>query len=132
MACHKAQKKISLYFRKLFHKICKIIIEIAVLGVRIHVLPEKRNVLIPALCKISHLGYDLVHFTAALTSADVWDYAVGAEIIAPVHNADPSAIVAGAVYTQSLRNAKFRFLRTVKTLTLCCLIVEQFWKTVKA
>jgi hypothetical protein len=91
---------------KSLEEICKIAIEIASSAVRIDVLTEESDILVALGDKTAHLGFYCIRMAASLASANVGNNAVGAEIIAAVHYADPRAVVALADYGNILDHGR--------------------------
>ena len=59
--------------------------------VRIDILAQQNNFLEAACAQVFQLGKDALRFARALAPTGIGDYAIGAEIVAPAHDADISA-----------------------------------------
>ena len=73
--------------------------------VGVYVLSEKRDVLIPGGDESFRLAHDVLTAARPLAPADVGDDAVGAEVVASVHNGEPRLHAAVALAGQTLGDA---------------------------
>ena len=81
---------------------------LVVFAVRVHILPEQRHLAIALRHGALHLRNDLLRRAAALTSAHIGDDAVGAVVVAAVHDRHPRGELAAARNGQILRNLAVR------------------------
>ena len=77
---------------------------VEVLAVAVDVLAEEGDVLIPGLDEAARLCHDVVKAPGALPAPDVGDDAVGAEVVAAVHDGEPGLDAALPVHGQALRD----------------------------
>ena len=101
---HEAYNKIAIDIIYIAQKRCKIHLALAVVSVGIDILPEQSYFFISALDKLARLADYNIAAAAALASADIGNYAVSAEIIAPVHYRQPRFEGAISVQRQILRD----------------------------
>ena len=97
MACHEADEKFA--GNVVYHadEVCKIDVRAEIFSVGVYVLAKERYVLAAALYKLPCLGDDILGPARALPSADIGHDAVGAEIIAAVHDRKPGLYAAVAL-----------------------------------
>ena len=89
MAGHEADEKISRNLGNGGQQVGKIHAAAQILAIGVDVLPKKGDFLRAALDQRPALGENVLRLTAALPPTDVGDDAVGAEIVAPVHDGHP-------------------------------------------
>ena len=104
MRGHEAYDEIAVDIIYLAQKRCKIHLALAVVSVGIDILPEQGYFFISALDKLARLADYNIAAAAALASADIGNYAVSAEIIAPVHYRQPRLEGAVSVQRQIFRD----------------------------
>ena len=75
-----------------------------VFAVAVDVLTQQRDVLVPGGDQLPRLGDHVVKAARALASAHIGHDAVGAEVVAAVHDAQPGLHVPGAAHGQTLRH----------------------------
>ena len=83
-----------------------VLVEVAAVGV--DVLPQERDVLIPRRDELARLTLDLVRMAGALAPAHIRHDAVGAEVVAPVHDRQPRLDAAVALLGDALGHAAVR------------------------
>ena len=86
---HEADQVVALDFVNGREQIGKVPIRVQVLAVGVHILAQQRDLLIPGLYQLPDLGENLLRLAAALTAADIGHDAVGAEVVAAVHDGYP-------------------------------------------
>ena len=101
---HEAYDEIAVDIIYLAQKRCKIHLALAVVSVGIDILPEQGYFIISAPDKLARLVDYNIAAAAALASADIGNYAVSAEIIAPVHYRQPRFKSAVSVQRQIFRD----------------------------
>ena len=101
---HEAYDEIAVDIIYLAQKRCKIHLALAVVSVGIDILPEQGYFFISAPDKLARLADYNIAAAAALASADIGNYAVSAEIIAPVHYRQPRFKSAVSVQRQIFRD----------------------------
>ena len=101
---HEAYDEIAVDIIYLAQKRCKIHLALAVVSVGIDILPEQGYFFISAPDKLARLADYNIAAAAAFASADIWNYAVSAEIIAPVHYRQPRFKSAVSVQRQIFRD----------------------------
>ena len=104
MGGHKPQGEFPLQLRDPAQQICKVDIHAQVLAVGVDVLPQDSDFLIARGDQLPALGQDVLRQTAPLPAPDVGDDAVGAEVVAAVHDGDPGLQIVGADHRQTLGN----------------------------
>ena len=129
VAGHKAQDKIALDLVKLGKQIGKIVV--LALGVGVDVLPKQRNILVALCHQLANLGNDLLLISAALSAAHIGHDAIGAEIVAAVHNGHPRAVVAASRDGHALGYDVLGLLRAENATGARDLLPEQLGKTVQ-
>ena len=82
---HEAYNEIAVDTVYLAQKCGEIQLTLAVVAVGIDILTEQGYLFIAAFDKLARFAYNNVAAAASLSSADIWHYAIGAEIVAPVH-----------------------------------------------
>ena len=102
VARHKADPEITRDVVDHPDEVGKIDAAIEILAVGVDVLPQQRDVLIPGGDKLARLGYDVLRQTRALAPADIRDDAVGAEVVAAVHDRKPGLDRAVAPHRDAL------------------------------
>ena len=60
-------------------------------GIRVHILPQQRHLLEPAVSQVAHFAQDALHVAAALTASGVRHDAIVAEIVAASHDTHVAA-----------------------------------------
>ena len=90
MAGHKAYPEFSRNPVNLFQQIREMIVCIQIIAVGVDILAQKGNFLVSGLYQLPDLRKDRRGFPAALPAPDVGNNAVGTEIIASVHDGNPS------------------------------------------
>ena len=92
MARHKSDNEVAVYFTYFAEQVGKV--NSVLLSVRVYVLTQKRYFFISVAYKPLYFFYYFFGTTASLPAAYIRHYAVGTEIIAAVHYADPSGKIA--------------------------------------
>ena len=77
---------------------------VQILAVGIHVLPQQGDVLVAVPDQLLHLPEDVLQLPGALPAPDVGDDAVGAEVVAPVHDGHPGLHLVLAHHRDALGN----------------------------
>ena len=101
---HEAYDEIAVDIIYLAQKRCKIHLALAVVSVGIDILPEQGYLFISAPDKLARLADYNIAAAAALASADIGNYTVSAEVIAPVHYRQPRFKSAVSVQRQIFRD----------------------------
>ena len=89
MAGHEPNQKISGDLGNLFQQVCKIHSAVQILAIGIHILPQQGDVLDTAGDQLTALLQNVLGLAAALPAPDVGDNAVGAEVVAAIHDGNP-------------------------------------------
>ena len=90
MAGHEADEEIAGELGNRGQQIGKIEALAQILAVGVDVLAQQGDLTGAVFDELAALGQDVLHLAAALTAADVGDDAVGAEIVAAVHDGHPA------------------------------------------
>ena len=59
----------------------------AFIAIAVDILPEERRLPEPSLAQVGKLGENAFRLSRTFAPAGIWHYAVGAEIVAPAHDA---------------------------------------------
>ena len=94
VAGHKADVVIAGHSAQQIEQVGEIDLFLQPLAVAVHVLPQQGDLLIARLHKAAELRKDIAGLAALLAAADVGHDAVGAEVIAAVHDGQPCAELA--------------------------------------
>ena len=94
VAGHKADVVIAGHGAQQVEQVGEIDLLLQPLTVAVHVLPQQGDLLIARFHKVAELGKDIAGLAALLAAADVGHDAVGAEVIAAVHDGQPCAELA--------------------------------------
>ena len=89
VAGHEADEKLARNVVYHAYEVGKIRFAAEVAAVGVYVLPQQGYVLVAVGDELPRLGHDILRTAGALPAADVWHDAVGAEIIAAVHDRQP-------------------------------------------
>ena len=104
MAGHKPEDEISLQGGKRSQKIREIHVQPQILAVGIDVLAQKGDVPIALGNHLPDLRLHILRPAAPFPATDVGDDAVGAEVVAAVHDADPALELAQPFHRKPLGN----------------------------
>ncbi len=91
MACHKADAVIARHGIQQAQQARKINVFFEPLAVRVHILPQQRNIAVAGLYKLVEFPQNVCACAAALPAAHIGNDAVRTKIIASVHNGKPRA-----------------------------------------
>ena len=94
VAGHKADMIIAGHGAQQVEQVGEIDLLLQTLAVTVHVLTQQGDLLIARFHKAAELGKDIAGLAALLAAADVGHDAVGAEVIAAVHDGQPCAELA--------------------------------------
>ena len=86
---HKANEEVAGDVVDLRQQVGKVHGVVQVLAVGVYVLAQQGNVLVPLLHQLPHLGENVLGLPGALPAPDIGHDAVGAEVIAAVHDGHP-------------------------------------------
>ena len=109
VARHKPESELTLVLADFPQQIGEIESAVRVVPVRVDVLPQQRDLLIPFVEQGSHFRNDMFGTAAAFPSAHIRHDAIGAEIIAAVHDIHPGVRVTGAERLVFFGNLPFLF-----------------------
>ena len=101
VACHKAQPEIAGHGVETAQKIGKIHVNAEILTIGVDVLAEQRNLLVTRRDQLTQFFLDLLRSAAALSAAHIRHNAVGAEIVAAIHDGQPRLCALGTQHRQT-------------------------------
>ena len=111
MTRHKADQKVSRNVVDPPDQVGKIYVFRQIFSVGIDVLPQQGDVLISFLHQAPGFCYDIVRFPGPFPSPHIGDDTVSTEIVAPVHDAQPSFGSAVSLLRNTFRNCALRRIR---------------------
>ena len=101
---HEADEIVAGNFVQCGQQVGKVVAGAKVFAVGVDVLAQQGDLLISLGSQLAHLADDLLRVAAALTAPDIGHDAVGAEVVAAVHDADPRAGAALTDHRHTLGN----------------------------
>ena len=107
VAGHEAEQKLPFDGVGLLQQGGKVHAGAQVLAVGIHVLAQQGDVLVPFRHQLANLTQNDFRLSAALPTPGVGHNAVGAEVVAAIHDGHPGLDFAGAAHGQALSNGPF-------------------------
>ena len=108
VAAHEADDKVARDGVEPPDEVGKVHVLVEVAAVGVDILPQERDVLIARRDELARLALDLVRVAGALAPAHIWHDAVGAEVVAPVHDRQPCLDAAVALLGDALGHAAVR------------------------
>ena len=119
VAGHKAHQKVAGQLGNLRQQVGKVHADAQILAIGIDILPQKGNLLGTVFNQLAALLQNALRLTAALPPPDIGHDAVGAEIVAAVHNGYP-CLEAGVPHLGNALGNGARLILDIKgTLARC-------------
>ena len=125
MAGHKPQTIFARHGIQPRQQIGEIHADAQILAIRIDILSEQRDIFIAFFYQAAQLCLDVLRLPAALSAAHIRHDAIGAEIVAAVHNGQPCMAALAALYRQTLGNFALRVTGNLKNALTSAQTMQQ-------